>query len=99
MGKPARPAFWDARLARTALAGPGNGNPDGTFNGLPPGLRPLGVRVPVACGVGRPCDCGWEAVSAMFVTPYPPGSPILKPGRTVTPEIGAHMSALTRIRE
>ena len=35
----------------------------------------------------------------MFVTPYPPGSPILKPGRTVTPEIGAHMSALTRIRE
>jgi arginine decarboxylase len=37
---------------------------------------------------------GREAVSAMFVTPYPPGFPILVPGQVVTNDILAFMSAL-----
>jgi arginine decarboxylase len=37
---------------------------------------------------------GREVVSAMFVTPYPPGFPILVPGQVVTEEILAFMSAL-----
>jgi arginine decarboxylase len=37
---------------------------------------------------------GREVVSAMFVTPYPPGFPILVPGQVVTTDILAFMSAL-----
>ena len=37
---------------------------------------------------------GTEVVSAMFVTPYPPGFPILVPGQVVTSDILAFMSAL-----
>ena len=37
---------------------------------------------------------GQEVVSAMFVTPYPPGFPILVPGQVVTTDILAFMAAL-----
>ena len=37
---------------------------------------------------------GTQVVSAMFVTPYPPGFPILVPGQVVTSDILAFMSAL-----
>jgi arginine decarboxylase len=37
---------------------------------------------------------GREVVSAMFVTPYPPGFPILVPGQVATTDILAFMSAL-----
>ncbi len=37
---------------------------------------------------------GREVVSAMFVTPYPPGFPILVPGQVVTTDILAFMAAL-----
>jgi arginine decarboxylase len=37
---------------------------------------------------------GREVVSAMFVTPYPPGFPILVPGQVVTSDVLAFMSAL-----
>jgi arginine decarboxylase len=37
---------------------------------------------------------GQEVASAMFVTPYPPGFPILVPGQVVTNDILAFMSAL-----
>jgi arginine/lysine/ornithine decarboxylase len=37
---------------------------------------------------------GREVVSAMFVTPYPPGFPVLVPGQVVTKDILAFMSAL-----
>jgi arginine decarboxylase len=37
---------------------------------------------------------GREVVSAMFVTPYPPGFPILVPGQVVTSDILDFMSAL-----
>jgi arginine decarboxylase len=37
---------------------------------------------------------GRDVVSAMFVTPYPPGFPILVPGQVVTTDILAFMSAL-----
>jgi arginine decarboxylase len=39
-------------------------------------------------------DQGGEVVSAMFVTPYPPGFPILVPGQVVTADILAFMNAL-----
>jgi arginine decarboxylase len=37
---------------------------------------------------------GRELVSATFVTPYPPGFPILVPGQVVSEEILAFMRAL-----
>ena len=37
---------------------------------------------------------GREVVSAMFVTPYPPGFPILVPGQVVTADILTFMAAL-----
>jgi arginine decarboxylase len=39
-------------------------------------------------------DSGRELVSASFVTPYPPGFPILVPGQVVSEEILAFMRAL-----
>jgi arginine decarboxylase len=39
-------------------------------------------------------DSGRELVSATFVTPYPPGFPILVPGQVVSEEILAFMRAL-----
>lgn len=37
---------------------------------------------------------GREVVSAAFVTPYPPGFPVLVPGQVISPEILAYMRAL-----
>jgi len=37
---------------------------------------------------------GGEVVSAMFVTPYPPGFPILVPGQVVTSDVLYFMSVL-----
>ncbi len=37
---------------------------------------------------------GREVVSASFVTPYPPGFPILVPGQVISPDILAYMRAL-----
>jgi len=37
---------------------------------------------------------GRELVSASFVTPYPPGFPILMPGQVISEEILAFMRAL-----
>jgi len=37
---------------------------------------------------------GRELVSASFVTPYPPGFPILVPGQVISEEILAFMRAL-----
>jgi arginine decarboxylase len=37
---------------------------------------------------------GREAVAAAFVTPYPPGFPVLVPGQVVSPEIVAYLRAL-----
>ncbi|MGH3368447.1 MAG: aminotransferase class I/II-fold pyridoxal phosphate-dependent enzyme [Nocardioidaceae bacterium] len=37
---------------------------------------------------------GREAVSATFVTPYPPGFPVLVPGQVINPEVLAFMMAL-----
>lgn len=37
---------------------------------------------------------GEELVSAAFVTPYPPGFPVLVPGQVITMEILDYMAAL-----
>ncbi len=42
----------------------------------------------------RRVAAGEEMVSASFVTPYPPGFPVLVPGQVITEEILAFMSAL-----
>lgn len=49
--------------------------------------------VPVA-ELARRVAAGEELVSAAFVTPYPPGFPVLVPGQVITAEILAFMSAL-----
>ena len=50
---------------------------------------PLGDRE-----IDRKMDAGRELVSAGFVTPYPPGFPILVPGQVVSREILAYIRAL-----
>ncbi len=45
-------------------------------------------------GVQQALDAGAEVVSASFVTPYPPGFPILVPGQVVTQEILSYLLAL-----
>lgn len=47
-----------------------------------------------AAELARKVAAGEEMVSASFVTPYPPGFPVLVPGQVVTEEILAFMSAL-----
>ncbi len=44
--------------------------------------------------IGKAMKSGRELVSATFVTPYPPGFPILVPGQVVSEEILAFMRAL-----
>ncbi|MFH5879587.1 aminotransferase class I/II-fold pyridoxal phosphate-dependent enzyme [Arthrobacter sp. NA-172] len=44
--------------------------------------------------LARRVAAGEEMVSASFVTPYPPGFPVLVPGQVITEEILAFMSAL-----
>jgi arginine decarboxylase len=44
--------------------------------------------------IGNAIKSGRELVSASFVTPYPPGFPILVPGQVVSEEILAFMRAL-----
>lgn len=44
--------------------------------------------------LARKVAAGEEMVSASFVTPYPPGFPVLVPGQVITEEILAFMSAL-----
>lgn len=47
-----------------------------------------------AAELARKVAAGEEMVSASFVTPYPPGFPVLVPGQVITEEILAFMSAL-----
>ncbi|WP_370873111.1 aminotransferase class I/II-fold pyridoxal phosphate-dependent enzyme [Arthrobacter bambusae] len=47
-----------------------------------------------AAELTRRVAAGEEMVSASFVTPYPPGFPVLVPGQVITEEILAFMSAL-----
>lgn len=47
-----------------------------------------------ATDIGQRLVAGEEVISAGFVTPYPPGFPILVPGQTITPGILDFMSAL-----
>jgi arginine decarboxylase len=42
----------------------------------------------------REVESGREVVSAGFVTPYPPGFPVLVPGQVVTSDILAYLKAL-----
>ncbi|MFT7674724.1 MAG: arginine decarboxylase [Gammaproteobacteria bacterium] len=44
--------------------------------------------------IGKAMKSGRELVSASFVTPYPPGFPILVPGQVISEEILAFMRAL-----
>ena len=44
--------------------------------------------------IGKSMKSGRELVSASFVTPYPPGFPILVPGQVISEEILAFMRAL-----
>ncbi|GAB2737930.1 decarboxylase [Arthrobacter bambusae] len=47
-----------------------------------------------AAELARRVGAGEEMVSASFVTPYPPGFPVLVPGQVITEEILAFMSVL-----
>jgi arginine decarboxylase len=44
--------------------------------------------------IARAIDSGREVVSAVFVTPYPPGFPVLVPGQVVTHQILSFLKAL-----
>ena len=44
--------------------------------------------------LSRRVEAGDQPVSAGFVTPYPPGFPVLVPGQVITAEVLDFMSAL-----
>lgn len=44
--------------------------------------------------VAAAMNAGRQVVSATFVTPYPPGFPVLVPGQIISPEILAYLKAL-----
>ena len=44
--------------------------------------------------VGQRMEAGQPVVSATFVTPYPPGSPVLVPGQLFSPQILGFMRSL-----
>lgn len=48
----------------------------------------------LAGGVTAALDAGREVVSASFVTPYPPGFPVLVPGQVISREILAYLNAI-----
>jgi len=50
--------------------------------------------LPLGGSAEEAVDGGREVVSASFVTPYPPGFPILVPGQVVSPEILSYLDAL-----
>jgi len=50
--------------------------------------------VPLDTRLLHEIETGRTVVSAGFVTPYPPGFPVLVPGQVVTPEILRHLLAL-----
>jgi arginine decarboxylase len=50
--------------------------------------------VPIGQALAERIEAGEEVVSASFVTPYPPGFPILVPGQIVSAEILAYLQAL-----
>ncbi|HUG05826.1 MAG TPA: ornithine decarboxylase [Candidatus Limnocylindria bacterium] len=50
--------------------------------------------VPLDAKLTREVEAGREVVSAAFVTPYPPGFPILVPGQVITAEILSYLEAL-----
>ena len=50
--------------------------------------------LPMDGTIARALESGREVVSASFVTPYPPGFPILVPGQVISEEILAYLKAL-----
>ncbi len=55
--------------------------------GLLPVLRRRQLRIPDRREIFGKLDAGLEVVSATFVTPYPPGFPVLVPGQLFSREI------------
>ena len=51
-------------------------------------------HVPLDGAVVDRVAAGEEIVSASFVTPYPPGFPVLVPGQVMSPEILSYLRAL-----
>jgi arginine decarboxylase len=51
-------------------------------------------HLPMDGSVERAIENGQDVVSAAFVTPYPPGFPILVPGQVVTSDILAYLKAV-----
>ena len=58
------------------------------------GLRQKSVEYVLPHELRRRVDAGETPVSAGFVTPYPPGFPVLVPGQVITAEVLDFMSAL-----
>ncbi|HVH42642.1 MAG TPA: hypothetical protein VM925_09865, partial [Labilithrix sp.] len=50
--------------------------------------------LPLEGAVARAMQSGRKVVSATFVTPYPPGFPVLVPGQVISEEILAYLQAL-----
>jgi len=85
-----------SRFHRAFLPEPGSRTPEGeirrafflAYDDAACGFAKLDPALARAVAEGR------EVVSASFVTPYPPGFPILVPGQVVTPEILSYLTAL-----
>ncbi|MDN5909760.1 MAG: ornithine decarboxylase, partial [Brevibacterium sp.] len=88
-------AFAPEYAAEVPAADPAKQLPDGDLRtAYYAGLRRWNIEHVLPHELRRRVESGDVPVSAGFVTPYPPGFPVLVPGQVITAEVLDFMSAL-----
>ncbi len=88
-------AFAPEYAAEVPVADPTRQLPDGDLrSAYYAGLRRSCIEHVLPHELRRRLEAGGKPVSAGFVTPYPPGFPVLVPGQIITAEVLDFMSAL-----
>ncbi|MGO1264908.1 MAG: ornithine decarboxylase, partial [Brevibacterium aurantiacum] len=88
-------AFAPAYAAEVPAEDPSKQLPDGDLRtAYYAGLRRWNIEHVLPEELGRRVESGDQPVSAGFVTPYPPGFPVLVPGQIITAEVLDFMAAL-----
>ncbi|MCF2570593.1 aminotransferase class I/II-fold pyridoxal phosphate-dependent enzyme [Brevibacterium sp. UCMA 11754] len=88
-------AFAPEYAAEVLAEDPSRQLPDGDLRtAYYAGLRRWNIEHVLPEELGRRIESGDQPVSAGFVTPYPPGFPVLVPGQVITAEVLDFMSAL-----
>jgi arginine decarboxylase len=88
-------AFAPDYAAEVPAEDPSKQLPDGDLRtAYYAGLRRQNIEHVLPHELRRRVENGEQPVSAGFVTPYPPGFPVLVPGQVITAEVLDFMSAL-----